>query len=99
MFYCWAGQDHGYLEGHHHSVEVHQEHPEDHQVHEDGWFSSEPNVKVYDLHEGTEPEKKQATMEVKGNKLTVTRGKQKDYQWNRKQGPAWTAFSRLSECA
>ncbi|KAM9467432.1 inter-alpha-trypsin inhibitor heavy chain H2 [Clarias gariepinus] len=51
-----------------------------------GQFSSEPNVKVYDLHEGTEPEKKQATMEVKGNKLTVTRGKQKDYQWNRKQG-------------
>ncbi|KAK3517366.1 hypothetical protein QTP70_004686 [Hemibagrus guttatus] len=51
-----------------------------------GQFSNEPSVKVYDLHEGTEPEKKQATMEVKGNKLTVTRGKQKDYRWDRKQG-------------
>lgn len=38
-----------------------------------GQFSNEPSVKVYDLHEGTDPEKKQATMEVKGNKLTVTR--------------------------
>ncbi|TSK13145.1 Inter-alpha-trypsin inhibitor heavy chain H2 [Bagarius yarrelli] len=51
-----------------------------------GQFSNEPSVKVYDLHEGTDPEKKQATMEVKGNKLTVTRGKQKDYRWDRKQG-------------
>ncbi|MCI4388978.1 hypothetical protein PGIGA_G00092290 [Pangasianodon gigas] len=51
-----------------------------------GQFSNEPSIKVYDLHEGTEPEKKQATMEVKGNKLTVTRGKQKDYRWDKKQG-------------
>ncbi|KAF4079575.1 hypothetical protein AMELA_G00179680 [Ameiurus melas] len=51
-----------------------------------GQFSNEPSIKVYDLHEGTEPDKKQATMEVKGNKLTVTRGKQKDYRWDKKQG-------------
>ncbi|KAK2832429.1 hypothetical protein Q7C36_015891 [Tachysurus vachellii] len=51
-----------------------------------GQFSNEPSVKVYDLHEGTDPEKKQATMEVKGNKLTVTRGRQKDYRRDRKQG-------------
>ncbi|XP_017349728.1 inter-alpha-trypsin inhibitor heavy chain H2 isoform X2 [Ictalurus punctatus] len=51
-----------------------------------GQFSNEPSIKVYDLHEGTEPEKKQATMEVKGNKLRVTRGKQKDYRWDKKQG-------------
>ncbi|XP_060758969.1 inter-alpha-trypsin inhibitor heavy chain H2 [Neoarius graeffei] len=51
-----------------------------------GQFSNEPSVKVYDVHEGTEPEKKQATMEVKGNKFTVTRGKQKDYRWDNKQG-------------
>ena len=38
-----------------------------------GQFVNEPEVKVFDVHEGTEPEKKQATMEVKGNKLTVTR--------------------------
>uniref|UniRef100_A0AAR2KK29 Inter-alpha-trypsin inhibitor heavy chain 2 n=1 Tax=Pygocentrus nattereri TaxID=42514 RepID=A0AAR2KK29_PYGNA len=38
-----------------------------------GQFVNEPEVKVFDMHEGTEPEKKQATMEVKGNKLTVTR--------------------------
>ncbi|KAI5617774.1 inter-alpha-trypsin inhibitor heavy chain H2 precursor [Silurus asotus] len=51
-----------------------------------GQFSNEPSVKVYDLHEGTEPDKKQATMEVKGNKLMVTRGKQKDYRLDKKQG-------------
>ncbi|KAK1790023.1 hypothetical protein P4O66_002336 [Electrophorus voltai] len=38
-----------------------------------GQFAIEPEVKVFDVREGTEPEKKAATMEVKGNKLTVTR--------------------------
>ncbi|XP_072530252.1 inter-alpha-trypsin inhibitor heavy chain H2 [Salminus brasiliensis] len=51
-----------------------------------GQFVNEPEVKVSDVHEGTEPEKKQATMEVKGNKLTVTRGWQKDYRFDKKLG-------------
>ncbi|XP_017552405.2 inter-alpha-trypsin inhibitor heavy chain H2 [Pygocentrus nattereri] len=51
-----------------------------------GQFVNEPEVKVFDMHEGTEPEKKQATMEVKGNKLTVTRGWQKDYRNDKKHG-------------
>lgn len=38
-----------------------------------GQFSREPEVSVYDIHEGVDPLKKQATMEVKGNKLQVTR--------------------------
>uniref|UniRef100_A0A4W4G796 Inter-alpha-trypsin inhibitor heavy chain 2 n=1 Tax=Electrophorus electricus TaxID=8005 RepID=A0A4W4G796_ELEEL len=51
-----------------------------------GQFAIEPEVKVFDVREGTEPEKKAATMEVKGNKLTVTRGWQKDYRQDRKYG-------------
>ncbi|TRY94496.1 hypothetical protein DNTS_003532 [Danionella cerebrum] len=35
----WAGQEHGYLEGHHHPFEINQEHPKDHQIHEDGGSS------------------------------------------------------------
>uniref|UniRef100_A0A8B9HNZ0 Inter-alpha-trypsin inhibitor heavy chain 2 n=1 Tax=Astyanax mexicanus TaxID=7994 RepID=A0A8B9HNZ0_ASTMX len=51
-----------------------------------GQFVNEPEVKVFDVRDGTEPEKKQATMEVKGNKLTVTRGWQKDYRFDKKHG-------------
>ncbi|XP_036433153.1 inter-alpha-trypsin inhibitor heavy chain H2 [Colossoma macropomum] len=51
-----------------------------------GQFINEPEVKVFDVREGTEPEKKHATMEVKGNKLTVTRGWQKDYRNDKKHG-------------
>ncbi|XP_076860769.1 inter-alpha-trypsin inhibitor heavy chain H2-like [Brachyhypopomus gauderio] len=51
-----------------------------------GQFTKEPEVKVYDVQEGTEPEKKMATMEVKGNKLSVTRGFQKDYRQDQKYG-------------
>ncbi|KAI4895387.1 hypothetical protein NFI96_024121 [Prochilodus magdalenae] len=51
-----------------------------------GQFANEPEVKVANVHEGTEPEKKQATMEVRGNKLTVTRGWQKDYRRDKKHG-------------
>lgn len=38
-----------------------------------GQFSREPEVNVYDIHEGVDPLKKEATMEVKGNRLHVTR--------------------------
>ncbi|KAM7367332.1 hypothetical protein PAMP_015242 [Pampus punctatissimus] len=38
-----------------------------------GQFSREPEVNVYDIHQGVDPLKKEATMEVKGNKLLVTR--------------------------
>lgn len=38
-----------------------------------GQFSREPEVNVYDIHAGVDPLKKEATMEVKGNKLLVTR--------------------------
>uniref|UniRef100_A0A4W6D7W1 Inter-alpha-trypsin inhibitor heavy chain 2 n=1 Tax=Lates calcarifer TaxID=8187 RepID=A0A4W6D7W1_LATCA len=51
-----------------------------------GQFSREPEVSVYDIHEGVDPLKKQATMEVKGNKLQVTRGWQKDYRRDKRHG-------------
>ncbi|XP_043092276.1 inter-alpha-trypsin inhibitor heavy chain H2 [Puntigrus tetrazona] len=51
-----------------------------------GQFAREPNVKVYDVHDGADPKKKEATMEVKGNKLAVTRGWQKDYRRDKKRG-------------
>lgn len=38
-----------------------------------GQFAQEPEVKVYGVHEGADPKKKEAIMEVKGNKLAVTR--------------------------
>lgn len=38
-----------------------------------GQFSREPEVNVSDVHEGVDPLKKEATMEVKGNRLHVTR--------------------------
>ncbi|XP_036373435.1 inter-alpha-trypsin inhibitor heavy chain H2 [Megalops cyprinoides] len=51
-----------------------------------GQFSVEPEVKVYDFHDGADPLKMEATMEVNGNKLAVTRGWQKDYRRDRKRG-------------
>ncbi|KAG7225533.1 hypothetical protein INR49_004939 [Caranx melampygus] len=51
-----------------------------------GQFSREPEVSVYDIHEGPDPLKNEATMEVKGNKLLVTRGWQKDYRRDKKRG-------------
>ncbi|XP_062339043.1 inter-alpha-trypsin inhibitor heavy chain H2 [Osmerus eperlanus] len=51
-----------------------------------GQFAQEPAVKVYNLHQGADLRKKEATMEVKGNKLAVTRGWQKDYRQDRKYG-------------
>ncbi|CAG5927326.1 unnamed protein product [Menidia menidia] len=51
-----------------------------------GQFSREPVVSVYDIHEGADPLKNEATMEVKGNQLRVTRGWQKDYRHDKKRG-------------
>ncbi|XP_042367093.1 inter-alpha-trypsin inhibitor heavy chain H2 [Plectropomus leopardus] len=51
-----------------------------------GQFSREPDVSVYDVHEGLDPLKKEATMEVKGNRLLVTRGWQKDYRRDKRRG-------------
>ncbi|XP_051974871.1 inter-alpha-trypsin inhibitor heavy chain H2-like [Xyrauchen texanus] len=51
-----------------------------------GQFAKEPEVKVYAVHEGTDPTKKEAIMEVKGNKMAVTRGWQKDYRGDKKRG-------------
>uniref|UniRef100_A0A8C4UK00 Inter-alpha-trypsin inhibitor heavy chain 2 n=1 Tax=Falco tinnunculus TaxID=100819 RepID=A0A8C4UK00_FALTI len=51
-----------------------------------GQFTSEPEVYIHHQRTGQAPEKPQATMEVKGNKLTVTRGLQKDYRTDRVLG-------------
>ncbi|XP_041636801.1 inter-alpha-trypsin inhibitor heavy chain H2 [Cheilinus undulatus] len=51
-----------------------------------GQFHRELDLTVFDLHEGADPQKKEATMEVKGNRLKVTRGWQKDYRLDTKHG-------------
>ncbi|XP_061817305.1 inter-alpha-trypsin inhibitor heavy chain H2 [Nerophis lumbriciformis] len=51
-----------------------------------GQFSNEPQVNIYDIHNGADPMKKEATMEVKGNQLQVTRGWQKDYRRDKRRG-------------
>uniref|UniRef100_A0A674A9R1 Inter-alpha-trypsin inhibitor heavy chain 2 n=1 Tax=Salmo trutta TaxID=8032 RepID=A0A674A9R1_SALTR len=51
-----------------------------------GQFGQEPEVRVFNLHQGADPLKKEATMEVKGTKLVVTRGWQKDYRRDNKRG-------------
>ncbi|XP_061662225.1 inter-alpha-trypsin inhibitor heavy chain H2 [Syngnathoides biaculeatus] len=51
-----------------------------------GQFSQEPDVIISDIHDGADPLKKEATMEVKGNKLQVTRGWQKDYRQDKRRG-------------
>ncbi|KAK2882916.1 inter-alpha-trypsin inhibitor heavy chain H2 [Channa argus] len=51
-----------------------------------GQFSRELEVSVHNIHEGADPQKKEATMEVRGNKLLVTRGLQKDYRRDKKRG-------------
>ena len=38
-----------------------------------GQFSVEPEVRVYNPHPGADPLKEEATMEVKGHQLSVTR--------------------------
>nr|XP_020468981.1 inter-alpha-trypsin inhibitor heavy chain H2 [Monopterus albus] len=51
-----------------------------------GQFARDPEVSLYDIHEGLDPLKKEATMEVNGNKLLVTRGWQKDYRQDKRRG-------------
>ncbi|XP_057710792.1 inter-alpha-trypsin inhibitor heavy chain H2 [Corythoichthys intestinalis] len=51
-----------------------------------GQFSQEPEVYISNIHDGADPLKKEATMEVKGNKLQVTRGWQKDYRRDKRRG-------------
>uniref|UniRef100_A0A8C7DUD1 Inter-alpha-trypsin inhibitor heavy chain 2 n=1 Tax=Naja naja TaxID=35670 RepID=A0A8C7DUD1_NAJNA len=48
-----------------------------------GQFMQEPDVVIYNERPGQDPGKSDATMEVKGHKLTVTRGLQKDYRLDR----------------
>ncbi|XP_077196420.1 inter-alpha-trypsin inhibitor heavy chain H2 isoform X3 [Paroedura picta] len=48
-----------------------------------GQFVLEPAVHIFNERPGRDPEKPEATMEVKGHKLTVTRGVQKDYRLDR----------------
>ncbi|XP_039375604.1 inter-alpha-trypsin inhibitor heavy chain H2 isoform X1 [Mauremys reevesii] len=45
-----------------------------------GQFMSEPEVHIFNERPSQDPEKPEATMEVKGHKLTVTSGLQKDYR-------------------
>ncbi|XP_060886487.1 inter-alpha-trypsin inhibitor heavy chain H2 [Labrus mixtus] len=51
-----------------------------------GQFHREPELNVFNVHEGVDPLKREATMEVKGNRLQVTRGWQKDYRLDKKRG-------------
>lgn len=45
-----------------------------------GQFMHEPDIHIFNERRGKEPGKPEASMEVKGHKLTVTRGMQKDYR-------------------
>ncbi|XP_069793280.1 inter-alpha-trypsin inhibitor heavy chain H3-like [Narcine bancroftii] len=51
-----------------------------------GQFYHDIDAKVYNIHSGLDPQKPDATMVVKGHKLTVTRGWQKDYRLDSKWG-------------
>ncbi|XP_057644006.1 inter-alpha-trypsin inhibitor heavy chain H2 [Chionomys nivalis] len=45
-----------------------------------GQFMNEPSIHIFNERPGKDPGKPEASMEVKGHKLTVTRGLQKDYR-------------------
>uniref|UniRef100_F7A9U6 Inter-alpha-trypsin inhibitor heavy chain 2 n=1 Tax=Macaca mulatta TaxID=9544 RepID=F7A9U6_MACMU len=45
-----------------------------------GQFMQEPKIHIFNERPGKDPEKPEASMEVKGQKLIVTRGLQKDYR-------------------
>ncbi|XP_036911668.1 inter-alpha-trypsin inhibitor heavy chain H3 isoform X2 [Sturnira hondurensis] len=51
-----------------------------------GQFFHPFNFKVSDVHPGSDPTKPQATMVVKNHRLTVTRGSQKDYSKDVRDG-------------
>ncbi|XP_043417516.1 inter-alpha-trypsin inhibitor heavy chain H2 [Prionailurus bengalensis] len=48
-----------------------------------GQFMHEPKIRIFNERPGKDPEKPEASMEVKGHRLTVTRGLQKDYRTDR----------------
>ncbi|XP_037703462.1 inter-alpha-trypsin inhibitor heavy chain H2 [Choloepus didactylus] len=57
-----------------------------------GQFMQEPKIRIFNERPGKNPEKPEASMEVKGHKLTVTRGSQKDYRTDIVAGtdvPCW----------
>ncbi|XP_036317237.1 inter-alpha-trypsin inhibitor heavy chain H2 [Pipistrellus kuhlii] len=57
-----------------------------------GQFMHEPKIHIFNERPGKNPEKPEATMEVKGHKLVVTRGLQKDYRTDSVFGtdvPCW----------
>uniref|UniRef100_UPI00398EACDF inter-alpha-trypsin inhibitor heavy chain H3-like n=1 Tax=Pristiophorus japonicus TaxID=55135 RepID=UPI00398EACDF len=57
-----------------------------------GQFYHDVDAEVYNIQPGSDPEKPDATMVVKGHKLIVTRGWQKDYRLDPKRGtniPCW----------
>nr|XP_004662448.2 inter-alpha-trypsin inhibitor heavy chain H2 isoform X2 [Jaculus jaculus] len=57
-----------------------------------GQFMHEPKIHIFNERPGKEPAKPEASMEVKGHKLTVTRGFQKDYRTDAVFGtevPCW----------
>ncbi|XP_003827849.3 inter-alpha-trypsin inhibitor heavy chain H2 [Pan paniscus] len=45
-----------------------------------GQFMQEPKIHIFNERPGKDPEKPEASMEVKGQKLIITRGLQKDYR-------------------
>ncbi|XP_006891937.1 PREDICTED: inter-alpha-trypsin inhibitor heavy chain H2 [Elephantulus edwardii] len=47
-----------------------------------GQFMNEPEIHIFNERPGKNPTKPEASMEVKGHKLNVTRGLQKDYRTN-----------------
>ncbi|XP_038668463.1 inter-alpha-trypsin inhibitor heavy chain H3-like isoform X2 [Scyliorhinus canicula] len=51
-----------------------------------GQFYHDLDYKIYNIHPGSDPEKTDATMVVKGRNLIVTRGWQKDYRLDPKRG-------------
>ncbi|XP_045713686.1 inter-alpha-trypsin inhibitor heavy chain H2 [Phyllostomus hastatus] len=57
-----------------------------------GQFMHEPKIHIFNERPGKHPEKPEASMEVKGHKLVVTRGLQKDYRTDQVFGtdvPCW----------
>ncbi|XP_004379762.1 inter-alpha-trypsin inhibitor heavy chain H2 [Trichechus manatus latirostris] len=57
-----------------------------------GQFMHEPEIHIFNERPGKNPKKPEASMEVKGQKLTVTRGLQKDYRTDTVFGtdvPCW----------
>ncbi|XP_048093211.1 inter-alpha-trypsin inhibitor heavy chain H3-like [Alosa alosa] len=61
-----------------------------------GQFYHGVQFEVSNLHPGEDPEKPDATMDVKGHKLTVTRGWQRDFRRDVKNGekvPCWFVHS------